>query len=226
MTAIYLRYTVIRIELGYKKDNFSDAALLKHMTHFHRARRHKPVLFKKLCGYITKLEYSNYNGYYWRTLLFFNELSLEDVQTHSRHIGEYWKKIVVKEGGDYLTQDNYLNVKEGKAEPLEEHLCAIFFSETPLDAARYLCEKDAICRPNVGIVKLLRTGQIRIAKKAKVMPESIPRGRKRHIDRERVAQLNLYGLATTEIAKRLGISHSSVYKILKSQKSSTENQVE
>ena len=226
LTAIYLSYTVIRIELGYKEDKFSNTSLLKHMKHFHRARRHKPALFKKLCGYITKLEYSYYNGYYWRTLLFFNELSLDDVETYSRHIGEYWNKIVVKEGGDYLTKDDYLNVKEGQIELLEEHLCATFFRETTLDAAHYLCEKDAICRPNVSITKLLRTGQIRIAKKVKVVPESIPRGRKRLIDRERVTQLKLYGLGATEIAKQLDISRSSVCKILKLQKSTTENKAE
>jgi hypothetical protein len=154
------------------------------MEYFHRARRHKPALFRKLCGYVTKLEYSDYNGYYWRALLFFYGLDPEDSETYSRNIGEYWNNIIVKKGGDYQTQDDYLNVKEDETEFIEERLCATFFRDTPLEAPLYLCEKDAICRPNVNIVKLLRTGQISNIKKPKVVPESVPCGRKRHIDTE------------------------------------------
>ncbi len=220
LSKVYLDRTVIRIELGYQKDSFFDVEMSEHMTRFHRDQKHKPVLFKNLCGYITKLEYSDYNGYYWRVLLFFYGLYPEDSETYSRNIGEYWNNIIVKKGGDYQTQDDYLNVKENGIELLEERLCATFFRDTPLEAALYLCEKDAICRPNVNIVKLLRTGQISNVKKPKVVPESVPRGRKRHIDPLQIAMLKQQGLGATEIAKQLDISRSSVCKILKLQKSS------
>jgi hypothetical protein len=65
----------------------------------------------------------------------------------------------------------------------------------------------------VGIVKLLCTGHINPIKKAKVASEIVPRGRKRHIDRESIALLKQQGLGATEIAKQLGISRSAVYKL-------------
>ena len=103
---------------------------------------------------------------------------------------------------------------------VEEKILSAFFNQNVLDAARYLCEKDSIIRPHVDIVKLLRTGQISNVKKPKVVPESVPRGRKRHIDPEQIALLKQQGLGATEIAKQLRISRSSVCKILKLQKSS------
>jgi len=219
LSVMYPNHTVIRIELGYEDVKLFDKKVSQHISHFHHSRRHKPTLFKKLCGYIAKLEFSYYNGCYWRMLLFFHGLDPDDTHIYSRNIGEYWNNIIVKKGGDYLTQDDYLKVEEDGIELLENRLCATFFSEPPLDAARYLCEKDAICRPNVGIVKLLRTGQISTEKKAKVASEIVPRGRRRHIDRENIALLKQQGLGATEIAKQLGISRSAVYKLVPKSKS-------
>lgn len=202
----YSKYTVIRIDLGYEADNFWDIEISEHMAHLHSARRHKPALFKNVFGYITKLEYSNYKGYYWRTLFFFNGLNSVDAHTHSEKIGEYWKEVIVKSEGHY----QIIKLSEGT---VEDTLRSAFFNQNVLDAARYLCEKDAIIRPHVDVVKLLRTGQISNVKKPKVVPESVPRGRKRHIDPEQIALLKQQGLGATEIAKRLGISRSAVYKL-------------
>ena len=86
--------------------------------------------------------------------------------------------------------------------------------------------KRCLYSPHYKKNKLLRTGQISANTQPKVVTESVPRGRKPQIDEEKVKNMHRYGLGDTEIAKQLGISRSSVYKIRQPKKSTTENQAE
>lgn len=58
---------------------------------------------------------------------------------------------------------------------------------------------------------LERTNEGRIEAKAK----GVKFGRKRTIDREKLRALNRQGLGATDIARRMGIGRSTVYKLLK-----------
>lgn len=51
--------------------------------------------------------------------------------------------------------------------------------------------------------------------RAEAKSKGIKFGRKRTIDREKVSSLQIAGVGVTEIAKRVGIGRSTVYKLLK-----------
>ena len=221
LAVIYPHHLALRIDFGYQKDtNLSDQQVNDHMAHFYKTWRHKPTLFGMLCGYITKLEFSYYRGYYWRTLLFFDGLNPINAQEHLENIGHYWQEKIVGSEGDFKIATIENTTAESHETLTEKQIQSVFFNESAMEAAQYLCQKDAFIRPITDTNKLLRTGQISSNTQPKVVSENAPRGRKPQIDAEQVKNMHRYGLGATEIAKQLGISRSSVCKILKLQKSS------
>ena len=221
LAVIYPHHLALRIDFGYQKEaNLSDKNVNDHMAHFYKTWRHKPALFGMLCGYITKLEFSYYRGYYWRTLFFFDGLNPVNAQEHLENIGHYWQEKIVGKEGDFKIARIENTTTESHETLIEKRTQSIFFNESAQQAAQYLCQKDAFIRPITDTNKLLRTGQISANTQPKVVTESAPRGRKPQIDAEQVKNMHRYGLGATEIAKQLDISRSSVCKILKLQKSS------
>ena len=102
LAVIYPHHLALRIDFGYQKEaNLSDKLVNDHMAHFYKTWRHKPALFGMLCGYITKLEFSYYRGYYWRTLFFFDGLNPVNAQEHLENIGHYWQEKIVGKEGDF-----------------------------------------------------------------------------------------------------------------------------
>jgi hypothetical protein len=148
--------------------------------------------------------------------LFFDGLNPINAQEHLENIGHYWQEKIVGKEGEFKIATIENTTTKSHETLTENRIQSIFFNESALEAAQYLCQKDAFIRPITDTNKLLRTGQISCNTQPKVVPEIVPRGRKPHIDAEQVS----YGLGATEIAKQLGISRSSVCKILKLQKSS------
>jgi hypothetical protein len=221
LAVIYPHHLALRIDFGYQKEaNLSDKLVNDHMAHFYKTWRHKPALFGMLCGYITKLEFSYYRGYYWRTLFFFDGLNPVNAQEHLENIGHYWQEKIVGKEGDFKIATIENTTTKSHETLIEKRIQSVFFNESAQEAAQYLCQKDAFIRPITKTNKLLRTGQINANTQPKVIPESVPRGRKPQIDAEQVKNMHRYGLGATEIAKQLDISRSSVCKILKLQKSS------
>ena len=221
LAVIYPHHLALRIDFGYQKEaNLSDKLVNDHMAHFYKTWRHKPALFGMLCGYITKLEFSYYRGYYWRTIFFFDGLNPVNAQEHLENIGHYWQEKIVGKEGDFKIATIENTTTKSHETLIEKRIQSVFFNESAQEAAQYLCQKDAFIRPITKTNKLLRTGQISANTQPKVILDSVPRGRKPQIDAEQVKNMHRYGLGATEIAKQLDISRSSVCKILKLQKSS------
>lgn len=99
----YARLVVLRIDLGYKKEeNANIEDLVKDINHIHGNKRHNK-LFSHLVGYMEKIEFGMQKGAHAHLLLFFDGSKRKpssDVYI-AKEIGEYWVNQVTKGRGVY-----------------------------------------------------------------------------------------------------------------------------
>jgi hypothetical protein len=207
---------VLYIDFKYKEKQVSLSQAQNDMQAFLSNRRHKPTIFKNFCGYVSKLEFSRENGFYFRNLLFFD--SGEQESQLLEKVSEYWIKTITKNVGYCKTKISCKNETE------QDLIKNLFFYQKDLFVnLEFLCKKDFLIKPKVNKkTKLITKGQIKksipkmsLDKLTPIPVISNKAGRKKSINRTEFTQLVNQKITAKEIANKMGIGKSTVYKLLK-----------
>jgi len=118
LSSNYSKLNVVRIDLGYKKDENKkvNVSLDKANSDFNRMmnnRRGKPSIFKDMVGYVCKKEYTKDKGVHFHTIFLYDGQKVQKDTFKGMQIGKYWEEeITDNEGSHYNCNKNKKNYKQ------------------------------------------------------------------------------------------------------------------
>lgn len=141
---------VIRLDLGYKKENAKDATLNKiknDFSHLLNNRRTKPSIFEHMIGYIAKHEFTEEKGPHLHGALFYDGHKVSKDAFKGDQIGEYWCNQITNGTGIYhncnRAKDKYSDCALGMIDHTDEAKRAALIEK----AVGYLCKDEQSIDP-------------------------------------------------------------------------------
>jgi hypothetical protein len=98
----YSRLNIVRIDLGYTKENGKEISLEEASKDFKTMlnnTRTKPTVFNGMIGYIAKKEVTEDKGIHIHTVIIYDGQKVREDITKGTQIGEYWKNNITKGKG-------------------------------------------------------------------------------------------------------------------------------